>query len=90
MNISFADIQITPPRPPPHQSGDVLKVSELEEQIANEYRAARRCALKKEKKRKRKREKRNGIVLQQTSQFVAANSERDCLDTSARDPVWTR
>lgn len=43
-------------------------------------------------KKKRKREKRNGIVLlvQQTSQFVAAKSECDCLDMSARDPVWTR
>lgn len=44
MNISFLDIQINRTSPPPtHQSGDVLKVSELEEQIANEYHAAKKC-----------------------------------------------
>ena len=42
MNISFPDIQINRTTPPlPINQGDILKVSELEEQIANEYHAAR-------------------------------------------------
>lgn len=47
MNISFPDVQINRPPPPlPHQSGDGLKVSELEEQIVNEYHAARNAHFK--------------------------------------------
>lgn len=47
MNISFSDVQINRSPPPPlHQSRDSLKVSELEEQIVNEYHAAEMHILK--------------------------------------------